>query len=297
MGAAGRRAGGGRGGGAEPARAAAEGGGGGAGEEGTSGGGAGRAGPPRPRPLLPALKGAGRGRPGALRAEAGLGASRGSVFSPESRDSPEEKREKRQGTAPATQRQILRDAEIEKLKKRETKRHRDRQRWGETQRHKEVKRQPKDGETKRQRKAERGRNVGKERHIQRDRVRETETQRATGTDKPTYGDRGRDRDAETREENGDRTDREALRGKNHAGSAVHILPPSPPLPSPGSSGDRGLRMLGGWCMGGATEEGSPTSLAMLPPTSQKTPDPKVVGCSLLSSAPQLGSQVSLCPAL
>ena len=36
---------------------------------------------------------------------------------------------------------------------------------------------------------------------------------------------------------------------------------------------------------------------MLPPTSQKTPDPEVVGCSLLSFATQLGSQDSLCPAL
>ena len=54
-------------------------------------GGAGRAGPTRPRPLPPALKGAGPERPGALGAEAGLGAFSASLFSPESKDSSEEK--------------------------------------------------------------------------------------------------------------------------------------------------------------------------------------------------------------
>lgn len=116
---AGELAGGGRGGGAEPARAAAEGGGGGAGKEGTSGGGAGRAGPPRPRPLPPALKGAARGGPGAPGAEAGCSALRVSMFSQErGGDSPE-------GKARETPRQSARDAERQKKRGRNVGRERE----------------------------------------------------------------------------------------------------------------------------------------------------------------------------
>lgn len=135
--------------------------------------------------------------------------------------------------------------------------------------------------------------VGRERDTYKETEGETETQRATKT--RTRRQRQGCRDPVKRMEiKRQRQTENPPRGKNPAGGAVHILPPGPLLPSPGSSGDRGPRVLGGM-VSGRSHWGRVTNLSSNA-ASQLAENSRPRGCGLQPPLLCSGAGVpGLCP--